>query len=85
MKSKRDTAEKKEIIIEGANNIADALRANAVMKAFYFTSIDVLEKFPLNLLPNDVPLYKAPKFKLNLFTDLALSPGILGKLFILSD
>ena len=75
-KSKKEREKRKEIILEGRRLIIDALKANVVMKALYFSKTELLENFPSKSI--NFPVFKLPYKHFKLWTDTETPQGILG-------
>ncbi|XP_071181414.1 rRNA methyltransferase 3, mitochondrial-like [Mytilus edulis] len=74
--SKKQKGRRSEVLLEGRRLIIDALKAKATMKALYFSKLDVLDKFPAEMI--DCPVYKVPHKNLKIWCETDTPQGILG-------
>lgn len=70
-----------KILLEGERLIADALKAGAHADAIFFSNSQHLDTFPLKQHPS-VELYQVNYEKIQLWSDVTTSPGVLGKIII---
>lgn len=66
-----------QIFLEGQRLIADAMKAGAHVEAIFFSDTKLLATLPLINHPS-VQLYQLHPDKLQLWSDLTTSPGIMG-------
>lgn len=64
--------------------IADALIAGAHADAIFFSNYQLLATFPLKQHPS-VELYQVGYEKIQLWSDVTTSPGVMGKIIVLQD
>jgi tRNA G18 (ribose-2'-O)-methylase SpoU len=66
------------ILLEGERLIADAMNAGANAETIFFSDTKLLTTLPLIKYPS-IELYQVHHSKIQLWSDLITSPGIMGK------
>jgi tRNA G18 (ribose-2'-O)-methylase SpoU len=67
-----------KILLEGRRLIADALKAGAVPKAFFFSRLEYVKELPVDKL-KDVSLIKVKFEDIKDWSDLVTPQGIMGQ------
>lgn len=78
VKSSRARKASGKILLEGERLIADAMNAGAHAETIFFSDTKLLTTLPLKKYPS-IQLYQVQYGKIQLWSDLTTSPGIMGK------